>query len=341
MLPSSQWRWELVRQEKGFAAQLMEAAPVRAPGPGEVLMRVHASSLNRRDVAVLRGFYPVGPRERLVPLSDGAGEIVAVGDGVDQWRAGDRVLGTFHPDWKHGPATPAAKRPVPGDTCDGWLQQYVRTAADSVVAAPEHLPDPEAATLVCAGTTAWSAIAAAGDIGPGSTVVTLGTGGVSLFVVQLAKALGARVILTSSSDEKLAAAGADEGINYRTRPDWEREVRALTDGRGADLVVDLGGAETLAHSIRGARMGGTVVIAGVLSGHGAAEIPVSTAMLNNLHLVGVTVGSVADHAALSDFVAQHRIVPRISHRLGWDELPEAMRVMQANEHIGKVTITVP
>lgn len=312
--------------------------PVPEPGPGEVLVRVGGSSVNYHDLVNLMGFIN-GPLPR-VPMSDGAGEIVAVGDGVERWRVGDRVLSTFHPEWKTGAPTRANKRVVPGDTVDGWLQQYACVAADVVAPAPSHLSDPDASTLVCAGTTAWSALEAAG-IGPGSTVVTLGTGGVSLFVVQLARARGARVILTSSSDEKLEAGGADHGINYRTHPDWEREVLTLTDGHGADLVVDLGGQDTLARSVRCTRMGGTVAIVGVLSGHGAAEIPVSTAMLNNLHLVGITVGSVADHAALSAFVSEHGIVPRVSHRLGWDELAEAMRVMHANEHIGKVVITVP
>jgi NADPH:quinone reductase-like Zn-dependent oxidoreductase len=264
-------------------------------------------------------------------------------DGVAGLRVGDRVLGAFHPDWLDGEPTPATKARLPGDTTDGWLQQYVCFPSHALVRSPEHLSDAQAATLVCAGTTAWSALEV-GGIGPGDVVVTLGTGGVSLLAVQLAKAIGATVILTPSSDEKLevgAAFGADHGINYRAHPDWSPEVRRITDGRGADLVIDLGGPQTLGMSVRAARMGGTVAIVGVLSGFGDATIPLSNAMLNNIRLIGVTVGSVAAHRALAEFVTQHRLVPAVSRVLGWDELPEAMRIMQANEHTGKLAITIP
>ena len=175
-------------------------------------------------------------------------------------------------------------------------------------------------------------------------VVTQGTGGVSLYGLQLAKARGATVILTSSSDAKLEfgrGLGADHGVNYATNPDWERQVRALTDGRGAELVLDIGGEQTLAHSVRATRMGGTVAIIGVLSGFGAAEIPVSVAMMQNIHLVGITVGSVKAHSELCAAVATAGIVPPVSHVLGWDQTGEAMRVMQANEHLGKIALEVP
>ena len=312
-----------------------------APGVGEVLVRVRASSMNYHDVVTLMGFID-GPWPRS-PMSDGAGEIAAVGDGVGGWVVGDRVISAFHPDWLDGEPTPAKKRSVPGDTTDGWLQQYVLSPADALTRAPAHLSDVEAASLVCAGTTAWSSLVLAG-VGPGDTVVTLGTGGVSLFVVQFAKALGATVILTSSSSEKLAigrSLGADHGIDYVTHPEWHKEVRRLTDRRGADAVVDLGGAATIGRSVLATRMGGTVVVAGVLSGAGDAEIPVSYVMTRNIRLNGVTVGSVAAHRAMAAFVAEHRIVPSMSHVLSWDELGEAMRLMQANEHIGKVGITIP
>ena len=183
----------------------------------------------------------------------------------------------------------------------------------------------QAATLPCAGTTAWSALEA-GQVGAGDVVHTQGTGGVSLYALLLAKARGATVILTSSSDDKLAIGtrlGADAVINYTTTPDWEREVRALTDRRGADLVVDIGGPETLARSVRATRMGGTVAIVGVLSGFGDAAIPVSVAMMQNIHLVGVTVGSVRDHTDLCTAVANGRLEPAVSHVLRWDEMAEA------------------
>jgi NADPH:quinone reductase-like Zn-dependent oxidoreductase len=297
--------------------------------------------MNYHDLVNLLGLIE-GPWPR-VPMSDGAGEVVAVGDGVTEIAVGERVFSTFHPDWRQGRPTPAGKRRLPGDTVDGWLQQYVCFPADALVATPPHLSDADAATLPCAGTTAWSALEVAG-VGPGDVVVTLGTGGVSLFAVQLAKLRGATVILTSSSDEKLALGaklGADHGVNYRATPDWDREVRRLTDGRGADLVLELGGPDTLGRSVKATRMDGTVAIIGVLSGFGPAPLSVSDAMLNNIHLVGVTVGSVAAHADLGRAVTEAELRPHISHLLGWEELPEAMRLMQANEHVGKIAITVP
>ena len=314
---------------------------VPVPGPGQVLVRLRASSVNYHDHVNLLGLLD-GPWPRS-PMSDGAGEVEALGPGVTEWVVGDRVITTFHPDWIDGDPTPSAKRTLPGDTTDGCLQQYVCVPARSLASAPAHLDDVQAATLVCAGVTAWSSIEAAG-IGPGHTVVAQGTGGVSLFVVQIAKALGATVILTSSSDQKLEIGrrlGADHGVNYKTHPEWQKEVRRLNGGRGADLVVDVGGPATLGHSILSTRMGGTVTVTGVLSGVGNSEIPLAYVMLNNIHLVGITVGSVAAHVALASFVSEHRIVPHVSHRLGWDQMAEAMRVMQANEHVGKIGIVIP
>jgi NADPH:quinone reductase-like Zn-dependent oxidoreductase len=312
-----------------------------APGPGEAVVRVRASSMNYHDLVNLMGLID-GPWPR-VPMTDGAGTVLAVGEGVRTLAVGDRVFGAFHPAWLDGPPVPATKPPVAGDTCDGWLEQFHTFPAAGLVPTPAHLDDAEAATLPCAGVTAWSALEA-GGVGPGDVVVAQGTGGVSLFALQLAKARGATVILTSSSDDKLAVGqrlGADHLLNYRTTPEWHREVRSLTGGRGADLVVDVGGQDTLARSVRATRMGGTVAIVGVLGGFGSAEVPVSTAMTQNIHLVGITVGSVQAHRDLAAAVGAHGIRPHISHRLGWDELAEAMRVMQAGEHIGKIAVSVP
>jgi NADPH:quinone reductase-like Zn-dependent oxidoreductase len=330
----------MVMTGKGAAPTPVER-PVPEPAPGEAIVRVRASSMNYHDLVNLMGLID-GPWPR-VPMTDGAGTVVAIGDGVTNVAAGDRVFGAFHPAWLDGPPVPATKPPVAGDTCDGWLEQLHAFPAAGLVPTPAHLDDVEAATLPCAGVTAWSALEA-GGVGPGDVVVAQGTGGVSLFALQLAKARGATVILTSSSDDKLALGerlGADHLVNYRATPDWHREVRALTRGRGADLVVDFGGQGTLAHSVRATRMGGTVAIVGVLGGFGNAELPVSTAMTQNIHLVGITVGSVQAHRDVAAAVGAHGIRPHISHRLGWDELPEAMRVMQAGEHIGKIAVLVP
>lgn len=323
------------------AAPVIEQRPVPEPGPGEVLVRVHGSSLNYHDAVNLLGLIN-GPWPR-VPMTDGAGEVVAVGAGVTAWRPGDRVLATFHPRWPDGRLTRERRRDVPGDTGDGWLQQYVCFAADALVATPPHLDDVEAATLVCAGTTAWRALEGA-RVRAGDVVVTQGTGGVSLFGLLLAKARGATVVITSSSDEKLARAralGADHTVNYRTRPDWERAVREITGGEGADLVLDLGGPDTLGRSVRATRMDGHVAIIGVLSGHGDASLPLGDAMTRQIHLTGVSVGSVTDHRDLARAVTACGLRPPISHRFAWTELAEAVRVQQAHEHFGKIGITIP
>ena len=215
--------------------------------------------------------------------------------------------------------------------------------ADALVVAPAHLDHAGASTLVCAGTTAWNAVDTAG-VRSGDVVVTQGTGGVSCFVVQLAKARGATVILTSSSDEKLEVGrtlGADHLVNYRTTPDWERTVRDLTGGDGADLVVDLGGAETLAHSVKATRSDGHVAIVGVLSGFGMAQFPVSDAMVRQIRLFGVSVGSVAMLAELVGAVTATELRPHVSHTFEWTDLESAQHVQQEQHHIGKVTITIP
>ena len=226
-----------------------ESRPVPDPSRGEAVVAVRASSMNYHDLVNLMGFIR-GPWPR-VPMTDGCGEVVAVAPDVQGVAVGDRVVGAFHPLWLDGGLTRASLRATPGDTGDGWLQQHMAYPANALVPAPGHLSNGEAATLVCAGVTAWSALRAA-DVKPGDVVVTQGTGGVSLYAVQLAAASGATVIVTSSSDEKLETArslGAHHLINYRTTPEWHKTVVGLTSGRGADMVIDLGGAETLAKSI--------------------------------------------------------------------------------------------
>ncbi len=323
--------------------------PVEEPGPGQVLVRVSASSLNFHDHINLTGLLP-GPWPR-VPMSDGAGEIVAVGRGPDGQQdglqagpqVGHRVMGAFHPGWLDGPPTAKAKRDLPGDSCDGWLQQYRVADATGLVRTPDHLSDIEAATIPCAGVTAWSALREA-NIGDGDVVVTQGTGGVSLFAVQLARALGATVILTSSSDAKLKVGsdlGATHLINYRATPDWSAEVKRLTGGRGADLVVELGGPKTLPQSLHSARMGGTVAVIGVLSGFDLAPVAVAEVMLNNLRVIGITVGSVRAHRELCDVITEASITPHISHVFDWQQLDEALGVMRAGQHVGKIALTIP
>jgi NADPH:quinone reductase-like Zn-dependent oxidoreductase len=314
---------------------------VEQPGPGQVLVRVRASSLNFHDNINLMGLLP-GPWPR-VPMSDGAGELAATGPGTDGLQVGERVMGAFHPGWLDGPPTPDGKRRIPGDTEDGWLQQYRVVDVTGLVRTPDHLSDVEAATIPCAGVTAWSALAEA-EVGTGDIVVTQGTGGVSLFTVEIARALGATVILTSSSDDKLKVGsdlGATHLINYRSTPRWEAEVKRLTAGRGADLIVELGGPATVAQSVHSTRVGGTVAVIGVLSGFDTAPISVAEVMLNNLRIIGITVGSVRAHRELCEFVSAAGIKPHVSHVFDWEQLDEALAVMRAGEHVGKIAITIP
>ena len=315
--------------------------PVPEPGPGEAIVRVRGSNLNYHDLVNLMGLID-GPWPR-VPLTDGAGEVVAVGDGVSGLAVGDRVVGAFHPEWLAGRLTRANGRATPGDTCDGWLQQHMAFPAAALVGVPSHLDDAAASTLVCAGTTAWNAVETAG-VRPGDVVVTQGTGGVSCFVVQLAKARGATVILTSSSDEKLEigrSLGADHLVNYTTQPEWERVVRELTDGDGADLVVDLGGTETLARSVKATRSDGHVAIVGVLSGFGMAQFPVSDAMVRQIRLFGVSVGSVAMLADLARAVTATGLRPHVGHTFDWSEVDQAKQLQQEQRHTGKITLAIP
>ena len=318
-----------------------ENRSVPEPGPGQAVVAVRASSMNYHDLVNLMGLIR-GPWPR-VPMTDGCGEVVAVAADVDEVAVGDRVVGAFHPLWLDGGLTREKHRITPGDTGDGWLQQHMVYPANALVAAPAHLSDGEAATLVCAGVTAWSALRVA-DVKPGDVVVTQGTGGVSLYAVQLAAAAGATVVVTSSSDEKLDTArslGADHVINYVSTPEWHDAVIDITDGRGADLVIDLGGEHTLAQSIKATRMDGTVAVIGVLSGFGAAEIPVTSVLTRQIRLQGIAVGSVAALRDLAAAMATSGVRPHVSHTFDWTELAEAQRIQQAGEHTGKIAITIP
>ena len=242
--------------------------PEPRPGPRQVVIRLRAASLNYRDQAILSGKYFGGPVNRsLIPLSDGAGEVAAAGEGVTRCKPGDRVAGTFFHVWIAGPPPPG--RAALGNPLDGTLAEYITLHEDGVVAIPPSLSFEEAATLPCAGVTAWNALMAAGNrVKPGDTVLCLGTGGVSIFALQFARAAGARVLVTSSSDEKLrraVALGAAEAINYKTHPEWEREVLARTGGRGADHIIEVGGAGTLTRSFQSVAFGGKVALIGLLA----------------------------------------------------------------------------
>jgi NADPH:quinone reductase-like Zn-dependent oxidoreductase len=312
------------------------------PGPGEVLLSMRAASLNYRDRLVVRGGY--GPRFRLplIPVSDGVGEVIAVGEGVTSPRPGERVAPIFFPTWLSGPPSPEKFRLSLGGDVDGVLAQRMCVPAQAVVGVPEHLTDEEAAALPCAGVTAWSAVIGQGRVGPADTVLVQGTGGVALFALQFAKLAGARVIVISSDDGKLQRTrelGCDVGINYRSTPDWDRAAKEITHGEGCDHVVELGGAGTLERSVRAARIGGTLSLIGVLAG-AKADVPLPLVVMRNLRLQGVTVGSRDDFAAMARAIGRHRMRPVIDRTFDFDEAPAAFTHLEAQRHFGKVCIRI-
>ncbi len=310
------------------------------PGPGQVLVRVRAVSLNYRDLMIVSGRYGGTARPDLIPCSDGAGEVVAVGDGMTQWSPGDRVLGTFFPAWGDGPAAPDKISDALGGSVDGMLAEHVVLREDGLVRLPAHLSYEEGATLPCAAVTAWNALVTQGGLKAGDTVLTLGTGGVSLFALQFAKLFGARVIATSGSDAKISRLremGADVTINYKATPEWDREVWAQTGKRGVDHVVEVGGGGTLPQSLRSVRVGGTVSLIGVLTG---GEINPSIILQKSIVLRGIYVGSRAMFEAMNRALAQSHFRPVIDKTFAFDEAADAYRHLESGTHFGKVVITL-
>jgi NADPH:quinone reductase-like Zn-dependent oxidoreductase len=314
--------------------------PMPKPGPRQVLVKVAACSLNYRDLAIALGTYRMPTKPDLIPLSDGAGEVVELGPGVTRVKAGDRVASCFFQRWFGGP--PAADTHVSalGGGLDGMLAQYVVLEQDGVVALPAHLTFEEAATLPCAAVTAWHALAEHARIVAGQTVLVQGTGGVSIFALQLARLMGARVIVTSSSDEKLARAkalGATHGVNYKATPEWDKAVVELTGG-GVDHVVEVGGPGTLARSLRAIRVGGKITLIGVLSG--AAEINPMLIFSRRANVQGISVGSTQMFEAMNRAIAASGLKPIIDKVFAFGEAPAAYRHLQSAQHFGKVVIRV-
>jgi NADPH:quinone reductase-like Zn-dependent oxidoreductase len=304
------------------------------PGPREVLVRLRAASLNFRDLAIVNGKYMRGPLLRdTIPLSDGAGEVAGVGAEVKDYKAGDRVVATFT----------QGQPPQPlGSPLDGVLAQFAVFEPGGLLRIPAHLSFEEAATLPCAGVTAWNALFSGRALKPGETVVTLGTGGVSIFVLQLAKLAGARVIVTSSSDEKLERArslGADHGINYQRYPDWEQQVLALTAGAGADKVVDLAGVGTLPHSYLAVGHGGEVLVIGVLS-RPDGDLSPYPLMSKGATLRGIFVGGREHFDGLIKAVEVNELTPIIDRAFEFDAAPQAYEYLASAQHFGKVVIRI-
>jgi NADPH:quinone reductase-like Zn-dependent oxidoreductase len=315
---------------------------VPEPGPGQVVVRVRAAALNYRDLLTVEGRYNPKQPLPLVPLSDGAGEIEAVGPGVTRVGPGDRVASVFAPGWIAGRPTRERLRSTLGGPLDGLLAERVCLGAEGVVRFPAHLTFEEAACLPCAAVTAWNALALPDPLHAGESLLVLGTGGVSLFALQLARAMGARAIVTSSSDAKLERArglGASDVVNYRTSPEWDRLVKELTGGSGVDRVVEVGGAGTLARSLRSVRVGGTVCLIGNLDGLDA-QLNLAQVFMRAVRLQGVLVGSRESFEAMNRAIALHGLRPPIDRVFPFDEAPAAFARLKSGAHFGKLVVRI-
>jgi NADPH:quinone reductase-like Zn-dependent oxidoreductase len=313
--------------------------PDPKPGPGQAVVKVRAVSLNFRDLMVVKGQYNPKLKMPMVPCSDGAGEVTAVGEGVTRVKTGDRVCGIFMQGWLSGDVNEAVARTAMGGAIDGMLAESVVLHQDGLVPIPEHLSFEEAATLPCTGVTAWNAMFANGRVRPGQTILTLGTGGVSIFALQFGVMCGARVIATSSSDEKLARTkemGAWQTINYKTTPDWEEKARKLT-GAGVDQVIEVGGSGTLMKSLRAVRMGGTVSVIGALSGGGGEVSPIPV-LMKSIRMQGIYVGSREMFESMNHAISAKAMRPVIDTVFDFENARGAMHYMETGSHFGKIVI---
>ena len=308
----------------------LEDLPSPVPGPGQVLIRTRAVSLNFRDLLLCKGQYNPKLRMPVIPVSDGAGEVVATGAGATRFRPGERVAVNFMPGWVDGPPDESKARSALGSETDGMLAEECVVNEEGLVAIPAYLSYEEAATLPCAGVTAWNAVVTSGAVKPGDTVLVQGTGGVSIFALQFARLAGARVIATSSHDEKLKKAlelGATDGINYKTTPAWDKKVRELTSGRGADQIIEVGGAGTLAASLRAVRLGGYIALIGVLSG--AGEFNPTPILMKAVRVQGIFVGSRAMFEAMNRAIEVNHLRPVVDRVFPFDEAKERSSIWKA------------
>ncbi|MBE9183016.1 NAD(P)-dependent alcohol dehydrogenase [Oculatella sp. LEGE 06141] len=331
--------WEL-QAKPGLDSLTLIKRPEPQPLAGQVLLKMRAASLNYRDLMIAKGTYGSKQTLPLVPFSDGVGEVVAIGEGVTRVAVGDRVAGIFMQDWIAGSFRAEYAASALGGAIDGVLAEYVTLHEDGVVHVPEHLSDEEAATLPCAAVTAWHALITAGHLTAGDTVLILGTGGVSLFALQFAKLVGAQVIATSSSDEKierLLQLGASDAINYKTTPDWEQAVWELTHKAGVDHVVEVGGAGTFNKSLKSVRMGGRVSLIGVLTGS-SSEVSTGTILQKSIAVQGIYVGSREMFTAMNRAIALHKMKPMVDRVFPFEQAREALAYMESGAHFGKIVI---
>lgn len=316
--------------------------PEPKPQAAEVMVRMKAVSLNYRDLTATRKERPGNLPAPFTPCSDGAGEVIALGEGVTAWKVGDRVMPTFFQNWINGGISRAAMQSALGGALPGVLSEFVVVKDTGLVRIPDHLSYEESATLPCAALTAWHALVTKGGVASGQTVLCLGTGGVSMFALQFAKLHGARVIITSSSDEKLARArelGADETINYKTTLDWEKRVFELTNKQGADQIIEVGGSGTLQKSLDAISFGGRISLIGVLSGFEGLINPWPV-VARSVTLQGIYVGSREMFEAMNTFLSEHQMKPVIDRTFAFSQAREAFQLMAAGGHFGKIVVRV-
>lgn len=333
--------WQLLPEDSAYRLTRV-TREVPAPAAGQVKVRVRAVSLNYRDLVNRDNLAGRNVAGR-VPTSDGAGEVIAVGPDVTEWRIGDRVAGCLFQTWQSGRFDMAYHKQDLGGTLDGMLAEEVLLSAGGVVRVPEHLSWAEAASLPCAAVTAWYSLTTRGGLQAGETVLVLGTGGVSIFGLQFATALGAKVIVTSSSDAKLeqgASIGIWQTVNYRTQPDWHKVVWELTGKQGVDHILEVGGPGTLEKSLGCIAAGGHIALIGVLTGFGAPQTSLFPLVARNARINGIYVGSRTDFEAMSSFIAERSLRPVIDREFPFDAAPEAFAWLKSGSHFGKVVIGV-
>lgn len=335
--------WQFRKNANTFDLETTDRSLPESPPPGALRIKIHAASLNYRDIIAWQNLAGRNVDGR-IPCSDGAGEIVSRGEGCDSWDIGDRVAGCFFLRWQSGPFDLSYHKQDLGGNIDGMLQQVIDLPATGVVGIPSHLTYEQGSTLPCAGLTAWYSLVTRGKLREGETVLCIGTGGVSIFALQFAKALGARPIVLSSSNQKLRRAadlGAWKTINYKESPNWSDLVWELTERRGVDHVVEVGGPGTLEQSLKSVAAGGQIALIGVLTGFGPPTTSLFPLLARNVRLDGIYVGSRENFLEMNQFIARENLEPVIDHVFDFDQAPIAFEALRSAKHFGKVVVRIP